>query len=177
MRPSWSGRSAIARRPICVRLSHKEATHARKPGTTLAWRVVDRARPRLRATPENRKDPQTAEVAHIQGYAKAGDDKLTELLNAIRTGRYVDTSKLTLGAWLTEWIASLGEAVRPATILRYRGIVESPTETTAVPFASSASSRSQDRRRRSDRERAASVDGHAGARDGRSASRASPLAS
>jgi integrase len=74
--------------------------------------------------------PKTGKIRRRQkwhtfrGTRKQADDKLTELLNTVRTGQYVDASKLTLGTWLSEWIGSLGETVRPATIVRYRGIVE-----------------------------------------------------
>jgi integrase len=74
--------------------------------------------------------PKTGKIRRRQkwhtfrGTRKQADDKLAELLNTVRTGQYVDASKLILGAWLTEWIESLGDAVRPATVVRYRGIVE-----------------------------------------------------
>jgi len=59
-----------------------------------------------------------------RGTRKQAEDKLTELLTAIRTGQYVDPSKITLGQWLQEWIVNVKSTVRPASFTRYSGIVE-----------------------------------------------------
>jgi len=45
-------------------------------------------------------------------------------LNAVRTDQYVDPSKTTLGQWLTRWIDLVKPTVRPATFVRYNGVVQ-----------------------------------------------------
>lgn len=60
----------------------------------------------------------------FHGTRKQAEDRLTELLNGIRTGQHVDPSKMTLGQWLAEWIVATEAHVRPATYVRYKGIVD-----------------------------------------------------
>ena len=60
----------------------------------------------------------------FRGTRKKAEEKLTELLEGVRTGQYVDLSKMTLGQWLAEWIVTVRSTVRPASYTRYRGIVE-----------------------------------------------------
>ena len=37
---------------------------------------------------------------------------------------YVDTSKLTVGEWLTQWLAVAKSEMRPATVSRYQSILD-----------------------------------------------------
>ncbi|HEY2906887.1 MAG TPA: tyrosine-type recombinase/integrase [Vicinamibacterales bacterium] len=60
----------------------------------------------------------------FHGTRKKAEDKLTELLETVRTGMYVDPSTLTLGQWLTTWIDLVQPTIRPASHVRYKGIVE-----------------------------------------------------
>lgn len=75
-------------------------------------------------------DPNTGKLRRKQkwhtfrGNKKGAEDRLAELLNDVRTDTYVDPSRLTLGQWLTDWIAKVKDTVRPSTFVRYSGIVE-----------------------------------------------------
>ena len=60
----------------------------------------------------------------FRGTRKKAEEKLTELLEEVRTGQHVDPSKLTLAQWLTTWITLVEPSVRPASFTRYSGIVE-----------------------------------------------------
>jgi integrase len=61
----------------------------------------------------------------FRGTKKQAEDKLTELLNTVRTDEYVDPSKLTVGQWLTEWIDNSAKPhLRPASYVRYAGIIK-----------------------------------------------------
>ena len=60
-----------------------------------------------------------------RGSRKKAEEKLTELLETVRTGQYVDPSKTTLGEWLTDWIdVSVKPTVRPASYVRYKGVID-----------------------------------------------------
>jgi integrase len=61
----------------------------------------------------------------VKGKREAAQTKLTELLRSMDTNAYVDTSKLTVGEWLEEWFATAQTTMRPATISRYRSILDS----------------------------------------------------
>ena len=76
-------------------------------------------------------DPETGKLRRKQkwhtfhGTRKKADEKLTELLETVRTAQYVDPSKMTLGQWLAEWIeVSAKPNIRPASYTRYKGIVD-----------------------------------------------------
>lgn len=60
----------------------------------------------------------------FRGTRKQAEERLNELLGGVRTGLYVDPSKITVGQWLTEWVGAVKPNVRPATYVRYNGIVE-----------------------------------------------------
>jgi integrase len=60
----------------------------------------------------------------VKGKREDAQTKLNELLVALKQDTYVDTSKLTLGQWLTEWFATAKTALRPATIDRYQSILD-----------------------------------------------------
>ena len=50
--------------------------------------------------------------------------KLNEILVSLDKDTYVDTSKMTLGQWLTEWFAVAKAGLRPATVDRYQSILD-----------------------------------------------------
>jgi integrase len=77
-----------------------------------------------------RVDPVTGGRKRIQktrtvkGSKRQAQAKLTELLRDLDRGEYVERSTLTLGAWLTEWLArSVTPSKRPATVRKYTDIV------------------------------------------------------
>jgi hypothetical protein len=68
----------------------------------------------------------------FRGTRKQAEDRLTELLNGVRTGQHVDPSKMTPGEWLTDWITAVASTIRPASYVRYHGIVENHLLTAAI---------------------------------------------
>ena len=60
----------------------------------------------------------------VKGKREAAETKLTELLRSMDMNTYVDTSKLTLGEWLTEWFATAQTTMRPGTVARYGSILD-----------------------------------------------------
>jgi integrase len=84
------------------------------------------------------KDPVTRKRKRkwvtVKGKREAAQTKLTELLRSMDTNAYVDTSKLTVGEWLEEWFATAQTTMRPATISRYRSILD--TRLLPSPLAS-----------------------------------------
>jgi integrase len=60
----------------------------------------------------------------FRGTRKQAEDHLADLLKALKDGAYVAASTLTLGAWLTEWLAASKPRFRPSTYIRYKGIIE-----------------------------------------------------
>src|SRR5688572_8110294 len=75
-------------------------------------------------------DPKTGKPKRKQkwhtfrGTRKKAEDKLTDLLKAVNDGVYVDSSKITLGQWLKDWLAGSKPRFRPSTYTRYAGIIE-----------------------------------------------------
>jgi integrase-like protein len=75
-------------------------------------------------------DPATGKARRKQkwhtfrGNRKDAEDKLTDLLKAVKDGAYVDVSKLTLGQWLKDWLAASKRRFRPSTYTRFSGIIE-----------------------------------------------------
>jgi len=71
-------------------------------------------------------DPGTGKLHRRQkwvtfrGTRKQAEKKLASLLNAVNDGVFVEPSKMTLG----EWLPGVESRCRPATYVRYRGIVE-----------------------------------------------------
>jgi len=74
----------------------------------------------------------------FRGTKKQADAKLTELLGAANDGTFVEPSKITLGAWLREWLeVAVRRQRRPTTYARYLGIIENdilPTTIASVPL-------------------------------------------
>ena len=75
-------------------------------------------------------DPITGKTTRKQkwhtfhGTKKEADDKLADLLKAVKDGTCIDPSKLTLADWLREWLASSKKQFRRNTYTRYHGIIE-----------------------------------------------------
>jgi integrase len=71
----------------------------------------------------------------VRGTRRVAEDKLTELLTSLKDGTFVEPSKLTLGAWLSEWLeASVKPRCRRSTYVRYKGIIDNAI--TSAPIAS-----------------------------------------
>jgi integrase len=68
----------------------------------------------------------------VKGNRKDAETKRTELLRQLDTDTYVDTSKMTLGEWLTEWFDVAKTALRPGTVDRYQSILDRRLTTAAV---------------------------------------------
>lgn len=51
---------------------------------------------------------------------KEAERALIEILGRVYTGNYVANSKQTIGAFLSDWLASIESTVRPATLYSYR---------------------------------------------------------
>ena len=61
----------------------------------------------------------------FRGSKQKAEAKLNELLTAANGGTFVEPSKMTLIAWLSEWLeAAIKPQCRPATYVRYHGIIE-----------------------------------------------------
>src|SRR5262245_20663443 len=60
----------------------------------------------------------------FRGTKQKAETRLAELLTAANGGTFIEPSKLTLGAWLREWIESAKTRWRPTTVTRYAGILE-----------------------------------------------------
>ena len=54
--------------------------------------------------PETGKLRRKQKWQTFRGTRKQAETKLTELVNSLQDGEYVDPSKMTVGQWLTEWI-------------------------------------------------------------------------
>jgi integrase len=59
----------------------------------------------------------------FKGTKKQAEGKLSDLLKELKDGTYVDPSTLTLGDWLTQWLAASQKRWRPNTYTRYAGII------------------------------------------------------
>src|SRR5262245_22891981 len=79
----------------------------------------------------NERDPETGRMKRRQkwvtfrGTREKAETRLNELLTAADGGTFVEPSKMTLIAWLREWLeAVVKPSCRPGTYTRYHGIVE-----------------------------------------------------
>ncbi len=84
-------------------------------------------------------DPNTGMLKRKQkwvtfrGTKKAAEKELTRLLGTVDNGTYVEPSTVTLIAWLRDWLKLTVQATaRPATLTRYRGIVDNHVAKAAV---------------------------------------------
>ena len=50
--------------------------------------------------------------------------KLTDLLKAAKDGAPVPSERITVGAFLSEWIKVHGKKIRPGTRVRYRSLID-----------------------------------------------------
>jgi hypothetical protein len=76
-------------------------------------------------------DPKTGQLKRkrkwitFHGNLKAAQKELTNQLGAIDTDTFVEPTKTTLLVWLRDWLTlSVKPTARPATYVRYQGIVE-----------------------------------------------------
>jgi integrase len=75
-------------------------------------------------------DPATGRTKRRQkwqtfhGTKKQAEDKLADLLKAVKDEEYLDASTVTLGAWLREWFAASKSKWAPGTVARYSQIIE-----------------------------------------------------
>jgi integrase len=59
----------------------------------------------------------------VRGTRKAAEKLLTDMLKAVDAGTHVDPAKLTVAAYLGEWIAATKAKWRATTLAKYEGIV------------------------------------------------------
>lgn len=75
-------------------------------------------------------DPRTGERKRkqtwvtVRGTRKQAEERLAELVTTANGGTFVEPSKLTLIAWLREWLSVVKPQYRPGSYIRYRGIIE-----------------------------------------------------
>ena len=60
----------------------------------------------------------------VHGSRKDGEAERVRLLHELGSGEYVASSQLTVGGYLTQWLAHAKANVAPQTYRRYRQIVE-----------------------------------------------------
>src|SRR5262245_7431493 len=76
-------------------------------------------------------DPATGEFRRkqqritVRGTKKQAEDRLADLIRDCSRGEFVIPSKLTFGAWLTQWVNGLDGSplIRPTTLARYKAVV------------------------------------------------------
>ena len=59
----------------------------------------------------------------IRGNKRDAQRELRDILGSVDSGKYVEPNKLTLAAWLQQWLAEAQHTVAPKTLQRYREIV------------------------------------------------------
>ena len=59
----------------------------------------------------------------MKGSRKAAERELRRLLRAVDTGEHVDPTRMTVGAWLTQWLEIKREEISPKTHERYGEII------------------------------------------------------
>lgn len=60
----------------------------------------------------------------VRGAKRDAQRELREILTALETGVWVDPAKITVGAWLSQWLEEARATVAPRTLQRYREIVD-----------------------------------------------------
>jgi hypothetical protein len=69
------------------------------------------------------RDPTTGKRRRrrhsVEGGKRAAQAECARLVAAVKSGAYVEPSRLTLGAWLTQWLATVKQEVSPKTHERY----------------------------------------------------------
>lgn len=90
------------------------------------WTVEDgvhRLRVDIGINPNTGKRRQ--QMHTFRGTRKEAEKRLRDLCSSLDEGSYVEPTKMTLGAWLTEWLqSSVKPRVRTATYVRYEGIID-----------------------------------------------------
>jgi integrase len=75
--------------------------------------------------PETGKLRRRQKWVTFRGTRAQAEKKLTALLGTLDAGTYVDTTKVTLGEWLREWLeGAVKPRLRASTYTRYKGITE-----------------------------------------------------
>jgi hypothetical protein len=69
----------------------------------------------------------------FRGTEKKAHAKLRDLCSAVDNDTYVEASKLTIGQWLVDWLDATRSRIRPATYVRYKGIIDNAI--TKAPIA------------------------------------------
>jgi len=70
---------------------------------------------------------------NFRGTRKDAEAKLADLISAANGGTFVEPAKVTLIAWLREWLeAAIKPQRQPATYTRYRGIIENHIRKAAI---------------------------------------------
>lgn len=73
--------------------------------------------------PETGRSKRKQTFITVRGTKADAEKRLVDVLKGRQDGSYVDASKMTLGEWLTTWLAGVPTRVRPTTLARYTGIV------------------------------------------------------
>ena len=63
-------------------------------------------------------------TATVRGTRKEAERELRRLLVAVDTGAHVDPTRITVGQWLTSWLADVRQEVAPRTYERYKEILD-----------------------------------------------------
>jgi integrase len=63
-------------------------------------------------------------TATFRGGKRDAEKELRRLLTTVDTGSHAEPNRLTVGQWLTEWLATVQQSVAPRTHQRYAQIVE-----------------------------------------------------
>jgi integrase len=94
-------------------------------------------------------DPATGKrriaTATVKGDRRTAEKELRRLLRTLDTGEHVDPSRMTVGQWLTAWLAAVRPEVSPKSHERYAEIVENflAPELGALPITKLAPSHIQ----------------------------------
>jgi integrase len=76
----------------------------------------------------SKKDPtkliRKQHVETLRGTKQKAEKRLSAILSSLDAGTLVEPSKLTVGAWLEQWLALNKPRFRPSTHTRYKGIIE-----------------------------------------------------
>ena len=93
--------------------------HIRRRGKSgHAWEIkVDAGRD----VPSGKRDTR---YITFHGTKRQAQDECARIIHEIKTGQFVDPSKLTVGEWLRQWIELARNEVSPKTLERYSEIID-----------------------------------------------------
>jgi integrase len=63
-------------------------------------------------------------TATVKGSRRDAEKELRRLLHSVDTGEHIDPSRMTVGEFLTQWLASVRPSVAPRSHQAYSGVVE-----------------------------------------------------